>query len=129
MRVLRPGGCLLRCWNYKTGPFDDLYRIWRAHTPDPKRDYFRGDRHLKAAGWQQAGDEHTYRFSVLQSPQIAVDWFRNCIGSSTWDLTNEELAKGVAALEAFIEERFDDPNVPTPVEECFHVVQYLPPQN
>lgn len=126
-RVLRPDGCLLRCWNYKIGPFDDLYKTWRAHTPEPKRDYRRAEGFLKDAGWRQVGDDHTYSFTFRQSPHAAVDWYRNRVGSATWDLTDQDIDRGVAALEAFIHDRFDDPNQPVLVEERFHVMRYLPP--
>ena len=72
--------------------------------------------------------DDTRGFPFLQAPQTAVDWFRNRAGSSTWNLTDAAIAQVVAALEAFIHERFADPSVPVPVEECFHVVRYFAPQ-
>jgi hypothetical protein len=44
--------------------------------------------------------------------------------SSIWELSDEQIERGVAALQAYIDEHYDDASAAVDVEDGFRVVVY-----
>lgn len=132
-RVLKPGA-LLNCWNNEIGqtPIDTLFKVWNAAVPQQaeRRPAFKWDQYgtfPELEGWRPAGEKQIHTFSVPRSPQKFVEQQRARIWSSTWTLTDEELERGITALEIYIATNFDDPYQPIEVQYHFYVQAYLPP--
>ncbi len=135
-RVLKPGAPLLNCWNNETGQnsINPLFKVFSTAVPQQaeRRPAFKWDQYgtfPESQGWRRDGDTQIHTYSVLRSPQKFVEQQQARVWSSTWALTDEELARGIAALEAYIAANFDDPRQPVEEVHNFHVQAYLPPRD
>lgn len=133
-RVLKPDAPLLNCWNNEIGEtaINTLFKIFNAAVPQQaeRRPAFKWDLYgsfPELEGWRPVGDKQIYAYSVSRSPRKFVEQQRERIWSSTWSLSDEELERGIAALEAHIAANFDDPRQPIDVPYNFYVQAYLPP--
>lgn len=130
-RVLKPRGMLLHGWNDLVTD-NILETIWReaTHTapasagaiPYESRRTF-----LMDAGWRPTGEELQYPFLTERSPIIYVERIRQRQWSHTWRMSEEEIAKGLAAVEAYITANYSDPSVPVQVSASFNVQAYFAP--
>ncbi len=132
-RVLRPGAPLLYCWTDPETVFKTLWDAWKSAIPASSTDdlgirFDRDPIHLIEAGWKLTEDVHTYTFTVGATPQQFVERLHNRIWSQTWRLSDDDLAKGVAAVKEIIRNEFPDPHVTISVTSAFHVRAYLPPR-
>jgi len=133
-RILKPGAPLLVCWNNEIGqtPINALFKVFSAAVPQQaeRRPAFKWDQYgtfPELEGWRPDGEKLVYTYTVSRSPQKFVEQQRARVWSSTWTLTDDEMARGIAALEAYIAENFDDPRQPIDVPNNFYVQAYLPP--
>ena len=108
-RVLKPGGQIVHCFNrYDDNRFDPLADAWRKHQPPRKkgRDWNNSEQVLDETGWQLLR-EARYEFVNQQTPHGFLDAIANRRWSSTWEVTDEQLAPGIAAIKQAIDEHFD----------------------
>jgi len=131
VRVLKPGGLLLHGWNDLVTD-NILEEIWReaTHTAPGAAGaipYERRRTFLMDAGWQPTGEELQYPFLTERSPVIYIERIRQRQWSHTWRLSEEEIAKGLAAVEAYIAANYVDPTVPVQMSASFNVQAYFPP--
>jgi SAM-dependent methyltransferase len=133
-RVLRPGAPLLLCWNggEEHPQITKLWDAWNAVIPPERRVQVgaKADQDpffLESEGWRKQGGEQVHEFPTRFTPQRHLEKLRGRIWSRLWHLTDEELAAGVAAVEAAIAEQFSNPHVEIPHTGQFHIQAYLPP--
>jgi hypothetical protein len=111
-----------------------LWDAWNAAVPPERRQQIgaRPDENplfLVDEGWTKQGDEQVHEYTITFTPQLHLDRLRWRIWSRLWRLTDEELAAGVAAVEAAIAEQFENPAAEIQQTDRFHVQAYLPPTN
>jgi ubiquinone/menaquinone biosynthesis C-methylase UbiE len=131
-RVLRPGAPLIHGGNGRI-IVDALQNIWAEATseareaggaiPHTERETF-----LAANGWRELGLAQIHQFIVQRSPQQFVNSIRERHFSSMWSMDDATLARGLAAVEAYIEAHYPDPVKPETLESSFKAQAYLPPQ-
>jgi SAM-dependent methyltransferase len=115
-RVLRPGAILVHCWSQdsQNDVFRPLWDVWNTaigektetHFGAPWRDRpdFLGDE-----GWQPAGEAITHDYPTETSVAIFLDLLRARVWSTCWRYTDDELARGTAAMESVIPTLFANP--------------------
>lgn len=133
-RVLRPGAPLLLCWNAgdEHPQVKKLWDAWNDAIPLERRTQVgaKADQDplfLVDEGWQKHGSEQVHEFPVMFNPQRHVERLRQRVWSRLWQLTDEELNVGVAAVEAAIADQFSDSTIEILHSGRFHVQVYLPP--
>jgi ubiquinone/menaquinone biosynthesis C-methylase UbiE len=125
VRVLRPGGRLLRCYPVHDDRFRQMYHVWHnATTPKTVASWLSTPDFLVENGWRVISDGHVHRFGRKRVPQQLIENNKNRVWSSTWNLSDEQIERGVAALQTHIDEHYDDASVAIDVEDAFHVVVY-----
>ena len=130
-RVLKPGAPYIHAWT------DSFHRStwWDAwNEATPRRDahgvgvkFYEHRNFLDRLGWQPAGDEVVYAYTAHKSPRVFLDQLSRRIWSSTWGLSDEDLAAGVAAVRETILREHDDLDAPVGHETGFFARAYLPP--
>ena len=123
-RVIRPGGALLLAG----GPFSDLgnaiFSTIQGRLP-PRRgatidQMFEA---LPRRGWHKQAHFH-YAFSIERAPAVFRNQFQNRSSSSTWELSDAELAACLRELNAFIEAEYGDAMTPVQTDVNFYVDVY-----
>lgn len=133
-RVLRPGGVLLNCWHRgDASRFDVLMQAWNTAVPEQDtvaRRAFRWEEngsYPEQVGWKPDGSPHKHSFQTQRTPQRYLEQRRQRIWSGMWSLNDEQMARGMAALEAAIKAHFDDPNEVISITDNFYVQTFTPP--
>lgn len=134
-RVLRPDGLFLSCWGdgRGEGPFEVLHQAWRTVVP-PQQEKNVGverDRMYRFAedeGWQPVGEQLTFEYAETSTPAAFIARHEKRIYSRSWVLTDEQIAKGVAAMKAIAAQEFPDLEQNISSVRSFHVQAYQPPQ-
>jgi ubiquinone/menaquinone biosynthesis C-methylase UbiE len=131
-RVLRPGAPLIHGWNARH--IDSiLQEIWAKETEEARE--ARGaispverETFLQENGWREVTPvmEHTY--TILRTPNGFLDMIRGRRFSSMWRMSEETLQHGLAAVQAYVDAHYDDPNQPETLPASFKVQAYLPPE-
>ena len=133
IRVLRPGAPLIHGWNGRLVS-DKLQTIWQEATheeheesgaiPHRQRPTFLIDN-----GWRPLAPVQEHRFVSYRSPQQYLESMEGRKFSSTWRMSDDQIAKGAAAVRAYIAEHYPDPSQPEAIEARFNVQAYLPPES
>lgn len=130
-RVLKPGAPYIHAWS-ENFHRSSWWQVWDDATPGRTAGGFGLKFHqhrtfLAELHWRPAGDEVAYAYRYLKSPADFLDELRRRVWSSTWNLSDEQLEAGVAAVRAQMLEEFGD--LDTPVEHTTQFVAraYLPP--
>ncbi len=133
-RALRIGGVLIygnNRWGGHPG-IDALNEAWRQAVP-PEIDRGvgmpRGEEAaaFESAGWEQIGEEQMIPFSVWLSPAEFIARLEQRRYSSTWRVTEEQLARGLAAVRAEIPRHFADLATQVELKTGFALRVYRPP--
>ena len=134
-RILRPGGLLITGWNeLDSGDSirDKLFPIWAEasqiektrNVGVPREQY---PTYLSDSGWHRQGDPRTHRFTITRTTRDYVNQLERRVWSSTWRLSDEAAARGMAAVYAAVEEHNIDLDQPVSFEGSFKVEAYTPP--
>lgn len=131
-RVLRPGAPLVHTWSKQDDLYQNLWDAWNAVIPQQRRDeagvhWKRNAIFLEDEGWQPAGDAQQHTYSFERSPLELLAGARKRLWSSTWRLTDEEIERGAAAMQAAIETQYAHPEQPQPMRVTVLSRAYLPP--
>jgi len=129
-RVLKPNGLLLHAWGERHSE-NRLDQVWknaveRDWSAPGAMDWAQRGTFLTDHGWL-AGDHDAHKYTVSQAPADYLAGVRGRIYSSMWFLPDEVHQRGIAALEAFIAENYDDPTLPVQIETAFQVQAYQKP--
>lgn len=121
-RVLKPGAPLLHGKNQMDKDMTELRTPARRSS-----DWDRPFEVLDQLGWRQQGSTHEHRFVHEFVPLQIAEAFRQRLWSSTWTMTDDEIERGAAAIEAIARSRYDDPSQPVTTTSAFCVDVYAPP--
>ncbi len=129
-RVMRPGALLLHGWNDRMAT-NTLQGVWdkrpTTRARPRARSHGRSGRHFwrTTAGANRAACKLTTSRSSarrgIPRPLRQRRW------SSTWRMSDADLQRGLAAVEAAIAAHYPDPTLPEANESAFKVQAYLPP--
>ena len=135
-RVLRPDAKLIHCWSQDEGNdvFRPLWDAWNAAigekaekisgSPWREKPDFLGDE-----GWQPTGEPLSHSYPTQTSLKQFFDLLRGRIWSSCWRYSDEELARGMAAMEALVPSTFANPEAPIHRTNVVYARGYLPPSS
>ncbi len=132
-RVLKPGGLLLHCWNDRSSSaMQVLHEAWRQAVPEhleqrPGVPFAYNNTFALDYGWRAAGPAQTHAYTQQRSPAGFLDAHRRRVYSGAWNLDDDVIARGVAAIEAAIAEHFGDPDTPVQDRLTFVVQPFAPP--
>jgi SAM-dependent methyltransferase len=133
-RVLRPGAPVIHCWSKTDEVFKTLSDVWRETISSASSEVIgvrweNNNDFLAELGWKTDAEIYEYTYPQRRTPAEYVENLRKRIWSQTWRLSDDELARSVAAVEAAIRDHYPDPM--TPVEGTAHVYAraFYPPQN
>jgi ubiquinone/menaquinone biosynthesis C-methylase UbiE len=134
-RVLRPGATMIHCWSKDEGNdvFKPLWDAWNAAIGEKAEQIsgapwranpdFLGDE-----GWLPAGDLVQHSYPTQTSLDKFFDLLRGRVWSACWRYTDDELARGLAAMEAVIPTVFADPQATIHRSTIVYARGYLPPR-
>jgi hypothetical protein len=71
--------------------------------------------------------EHT--FTISRSPNDFLESIRERRFSSMWRMSEDVLARGLAAVQAYVDTHYADPSQPEQLPASFKVQAYLPPES
>lgn len=131
-RVLRPGGLLLLGNNNRGEGHPGLQALtdaWQSAVHGAKHaavgmSRSDEDASLASMGWQRAGEDHAHHFTMQRTPQDYIDQLVQRCWSMTWEMSDEELARGVEAVRAAAAQQFPDPAAPVEATASFTVRAY-----
>jgi ubiquinone/menaquinone biosynthesis C-methylase UbiE len=127
-RVLKPGGVLLYAWTeYEAQNF---FGVWQqaitAKTMRSPFGTFRSASFLDEAGWRAAGEIDDVTYHTTRTPAGYIDTLRNRVWSSTWRMSDAEIAEGVRLLKNAAAERGLALDEPVQQQVWFKVAPYTP---
>lgn len=130
-RVLKPGAPLVHAWTKPDNRYQSLWDAWNAVIPPEQKDdlgvhWKRNATFLEDEGWQPVGPEQTHTLSFEQSPLDVLKGAKQRLWSSTWRLTDDELERGAAAMQAAIAREYPQPEQKTRSNSTFVARAYLP---
>jgi ubiquinone/menaquinone biosynthesis C-methylase UbiE len=129
-RVLKPGAPLLHGKNQMDRSIAELRMSWHE-VIDAERlavsDWGRPAQVLDQLGWRQRSLTHEHHFTHQFVPLQSIEAFRQRLWSSTWTLTDDEIERGAAVMEALARSRYDDPTQPLTATSAFCVDVYAAP--
>lgn len=132
-RVLKPGGLFI---NLRDRHLDDAFRsLWRlwAQALGKSEGVNVGVQHDQYdsfpldAGWIEVGEPQTLRYERPVRPSTFLDWMRRRYFSSTWRMSDGELAQVIDILSAHIEAHFPSPDEPVAQANEIILQAYRPP--
>jgi ubiquinone/menaquinone biosynthesis C-methylase UbiE len=127
-RVLKPDARLVHCHSRDDKTFSELMDAWQGPLKTQMRTRWQlVDASLPDADWKQIGPELAFDYTKHDSPEDLIELYRRRAWSATWLLSDEELRRGLEAMEAFVRERYDDPSAPIAVTHTFRAMAYTPP--
>lgn len=130
-RVLKPDGVLLFCWGDSTRT-NPLWELSRQVFPRPKRvrdyDEFRSTGFLSGQGWTPAGEPHTHEYQIDIQINRFIDRLQGRSWSSTWHLTDEQHAEGMAKIREAAAEMYPDWDTAVTDTSFFTVAPFSPPR-
>lgn len=126
-RVITPDGLALHCRGGYGDGLNAVRAAWEQATHQQRpRDarWQQADTLLSDAGWHEIST-HTHTYPTTTSPRHFLDRVEQRSWSSTWEMSDEALAQGVAAIRQAIDMHFNgDPDTVIPAEARFHVSAY-----
>jgi len=130
-RVLKADGVLLDCYNSSKhhNVFRPLWDAWNAAIPSQKRDPIgvntqENPEYLTDAGFEPMSETQHYAYEVKLKPSEFLRRLRQRIWSRLWLLSDEDLEKGITAIEDVMPQHFPDIEAEIPVTEGFYVQPY-----
>jgi ubiquinone/menaquinone biosynthesis C-methylase UbiE len=132
-RVLRPGGMLVHCWSKdsQNDVFRPLWDVWNTAIGEKTETHFGPPWQVSSLGdegWHPAGETFTHDYPTETSVTIFLDLLRARVWSSCWRYTDDELARGTAAIESVIPTLFADPQTTINRTTTVFALAHLPPQ-
>ncbi len=130
-RVLKPDAPLIHGWNGRL-VLDALQAVWNeatheSHETEGAISHRQRPTFLIDNGWRALAPVQTYHFVTQRSPEDFLKSMEGRYFSSTWRMTDEQIARGAAAVRAYIAGHYADPTQPEQIEAAFNAQAYLPP--
>lgn len=107
-RVLKADGILIHGFNTRDSDDNPMAVAWNANRPQRKlgHNYDSTKNALDESGWALE-ETHIFSYSYTETPQDFLHPFESRAWSSTWDVSDDELAKAVNAVKQAIDEHYD----------------------
>jgi ubiquinone/menaquinone biosynthesis C-methylase UbiE len=125
-RVLKPEGKILQCWNTNDSPLNNARRRMMSVARGRPNNWEQADSYLQVFSWRQL-NYLTHEFVTQLTPQEVIDSFRNRLWSSTWTMTDDEIAERVMLLQREFTELYGDLSLPVNLPNQFHASAYGQP--
>jgi ubiquinone/menaquinone biosynthesis C-methylase UbiE len=133
-RVLRPGAMLVHCWTKDShnDTFRPLWDAWNAAIGEKAvseigAPWRKNPDFLEAEGWSPVRRSVSHEYPTQFSLQKFLDSLRGRIWSTCWRYDDDELARGIAAMEAVSPTLFPDPQANITRTTTVYARGYLPP--
>jgi len=124
-RALKPGAPLV--FTYIASDGDPLLEIFWSGRKHSKHRRFRNADFLDESGWQPAGDPVTVPYEIEITPAGRIESMQNRIWSSTWSMTDDEIAARVGEMRAACAEHDIPLDEPLTRQMTFTAAPYTPP--
>jgi len=136
-RVLKPEGLLLCGENFgnvlHNAVFEPLWAAWRAAIPEEKVERIGLKQPvaevLPPLGWRPVGEPQRLTYTIMRSPQSVYQMLASRQWSNTWRLSDAELERGLAAVQAALQTHYPQPDEPLSLPSGFEIHAFQPPQN
>ncbi len=133
-RVLKPGAPLVHGWSKRDEGYQSLWDAWNAALPSQQRkdvgaQWRDTPTFLEDEGWQPVGEEQFHSYIIERSPLDVLEGTRQRLWSSLWRLSDDEIERGAAAMQAAVEALYPHPEQARRFESAFIVRAYLPPNS
>ncbi|QPC81602.1 class I SAM-dependent methyltransferase [Phototrophicus methaneseepsis] len=131
-RTLKSDGLLLHTFtkHSKDPDMEVINEAWRSHSVPTERpvSWANVTDMFPQEGWEKVG-EYKLNYEYETCPQEYLDRVAKRQWSSTWHMSDDELAAGVAAINAAIDTHFGgDANYKVTTNEAYQVHVYKPPR-
>lgn len=133
-RVLKPGAPLIHALSKSEQDFRPLWDAWNTVVP-PKSQRDEGTQwrenpsFLEESGWTPAGDWAKHPYTQRTTPNKFIDLVQRRVWSSCWPVSDDDLAKGVKAMQDLIEVVYPDPDKIIETYAVFIARAYHKPAN
>jgi ubiquinone/menaquinone biosynthesis C-methylase UbiE len=129
-RVLKPNAPVIHCWTQDNDLFRDLWDVWNTVIPNGEptpvgAQWRKNPTFLEDEGWQPAAEPLTYVYSVPRKPSEFLAHVKGRIWSALWRVNDDDLARGAAAMEAAIHEKYPNPDEPVQNQSTFYARAYV----
>lgn len=131
-RTLRPDAPLVHIWSGDTETFQPLWDAWNAALPEKSNlDYGvswrKQPNFLVDEGWQPQGEVLTHSYPMETTIDQFLSILKGRIWSACWRYTDDELAQGIAAMEAVIPSAYPERDKPVIRTTTVYVGAYARP--
>jgi ubiquinone/menaquinone biosynthesis C-methylase UbiE len=130
-RVLRSGAPLIHCWTVDDDSFRKIWDAWNAAVPTRDRrvgmHWQKNPHFLEDEGWRPIGEPGTHRFKVIKTANKFLELVKKRNWSAMWNLSDAEMAQGLAAIEPLLKAAYPDGDAPIEEHSTFYGRGYLPP--
>ncbi len=130
-RVLRPDAPLVHCWSKDSDGLRKLWDTWSAVVPTDSRrpgvEWERNPNFLENEGWTTPAEAQTYTYSVNRTVNGFLNMINQRMWSALWTMTDEEIERGLAAVQPIIETEFPDHDAPIVSSTTIYARAYFPP--
>lgn len=130
VRVLKPGGVLMHGWGASV-TIQALVDAWNVAITSPYRmsinQRMGGENFLEDAGWQPTQPSVFHPYTDMRSPRMYLDSLRNRTWSQTWTMSDAEVERAIAAVEAQAAALYPDLDAEQPITQNFRIEVFAPP--
>ncbi len=129
-RVLLPAGILLNAW-HRDFHNESWWNVWMNALPDDRRDIgvplSQQHNALLSLGWQPVDGEFTHVMPRRLSPRRFLEQLAGRVWTSTWALSEAQLAAAIATVRDAIQREHANLDVEVEYDSRFTIRAYRPP--
>lgn len=130
-RVMRPEAKLIHCWNTNDSTLHEARRLANeAMGVTAQNRSARWDRiktELSEAGWTAINRSDDISYTTTDEPRTILDRMAHRTWSSTWEIEEQLLQRGIEAMRGYFQDRAIDLDQAIEVKNVFKAVVYMPP--
>lgn len=131
-RVLKPGARLVNMWS-ENFHNDAWWSTWDQHVPRDVRfrsnfDFRDVRQFSQRTGWLTVGEGQNLVTHSEVTPRQFLEQIEKRIWSSTWNMSDDQLAAGAAAVRAVMDAAGQDQDTPIAHESLMAAQAFFPPQ-
>lgn len=130
-RVLKPGAPMVHCWTHESNEFHQIWEVWNKMVNIEERrvgvHWANNPNFIEDSGWKRVGEPQTHTYTVTKTAAGFLERFKQRCWSAMWNVTDEELERGLKVLEPMLDAEYPDRNAPIEGQSTFMAQAYLPP--
>lgn len=131
-RVLRPGAPLIHCWTQDDDVFGKVWDVWNKAVPASDQrvgaHWQKNPNFLEAEGWRPINESQTHTYAVPKTINKFLSMLRERCWSALWNSSDEELSRGLEAVEPLIQAEYPDRDRLLDSFSTFYARAYVPPE-